>query len=158
MSAADARPEVRVRVAKSGDAVAMLALEALFPSDRMSARSIRRFIAAPSARVFVALRGAEIIGNLVLLLRANSCTARIYSVIVSPQARGLGIGNRLVEAAERAAKREGRGAVTLEVRADNAAARALYAKRGYVEERRLPAYYDDGADGLRLARALRRET
>lgn len=158
MRAADARPEVRVRAAKPGDAVAMLALEALFPSDRMSARSIRRFIAAPSARVFVALRGAEIIGNLVLLLRANSRTARIYSVIVSPQARGLGIGNRLVEAAERAAKREGRGAVTLEVRADNAAARALYAKRGYVEERRLPEYYDDGADGLRLARALQRAT
>lgn len=147
--------EVRVRVATLADAAAMLQLETLFPSDRMSVRSIRRFIAAPGARVLVAVRGTDLLGNLVLLLRANSRKARIYSVVVSPQARGLGIGNRLVEAAERAAKREGRSAVTLEVRGDNTAAQALYAKRGYVEERRLPAYYDDGADGLRLSRDLR---
>lgn len=147
--------EVRVRAATLADAPAMLALEALFPSDRMSARSLRRFIAVPSARVFVAVRGAEQLGNLVLLLRSGSTKARIYSVVVSPQARGLGIGSRLVEAAERAAKREGCGAVTLEVRADNTAARALYAKRGYIEDRRLPRYYDDGADGLRLTRSLR---
>lgn len=147
-----AHSDARVRIAKPADAAAMLALEALFPSDRMSARSIRRFIAAPSARVFVAVRGAELLGNLVLLLRVNSRSARIYSVVVSPQARGMGIGNHLVEAAERLAKREGRDAVTLEVRADNSAARALYAKRGYAEERHLPGFYDDGADGLKLGR------
>ncbi len=155
MESVGAGREIRVRIAKPGDAAAMLALEALFPSDRMSARSIRRFIEAPTARVFVAVRGTEVLGNLVLLLRANSRCARIYSVVVGPQARGLGIGNRLVEAAERAAKREGREAVSLEVRADNSAALALYAKRGYVECQRLPMYYDDGADGCRLMRSLR---
>lgn len=151
-------PSLHVRAAKPGDAPAMLALESLFPSDRMSARSIRRFIASPSARVFVAVRGAELLGDLVLLLRANSRNARIYSVVVNPQARGLGIGNRLVEAAERAARREGRAAVSLEVRTDNVAARALYAKRGYVETHTLPAYYDDGADGLRLTLRQRPHT
>lgn len=156
MESAGAGREIRVRIAKPGDAAAMLALEALFPSDRMSARSIRRFITVPSARVLVAIRGTEVLGNLVLLLRANSRCARIYSVVVGPQARGLGIGNRLVEAAERAAKREGRETVSLEVRADNAVARALYAKRHYVETCILPAYYEDGAAGLRLARTLRR--
>jgi [ribosomal protein S18]-alanine N-acetyltransferase len=145
---------VRVRAAIPADAPAMLLLEALFPSDRMSARSIRRFIAAPGARVFVAVRGRAVLGNLVLLLRAGSRSARIYSVVVSPSARGLGIGDRLVEAGERAARAAGRQAVSLEVRADNPAARRLYAKRGYVEVRRLPGYYDDGADGLRLERAL----
>ena len=145
---------VRVRIATLADVVDILRLEALFPSDRMSARSIRRFIASPNARVFVAMRGTELLGNLVLLLRARSTKARIYSVVVSPQARGLGIGNQLVEAAERAAKREGRDAVSLEVRTDNTAARALYAKRGYIEAQRLPGYYDDGADGSRLSRSL----
>lgn len=145
----------RIRRATLRDVPALLALETLFVSDRMSARSIRRFIASPRARVFVAARGEQVLGNLVLLLRAGSRRARIYSVVVSPQARGLGLGNRLVEAGERAAKREGRNAVSLEVRADNTAARALYARRGYVEERALPAYYDDGADGLRLQRALK---
>lgn len=145
---------LRIRRATSADVPAMLALEALFPSDRMSARSIRRFITVPGARVFVAMRGAELLGDLVLLLRAGSIGARVYSVVVDPRARGLGIGNRLVEAAERAARHEGRRALTLEVRIDNAAARALYAKRGYAEERKLPGYYDDGTDGLRLIRRL----
>ncbi len=145
---------MRVRVATLTDTPTMLALEALFPSDRMSERSIRRFIAAQSARVFVAVSGQELLGNLVLLLRANSRKARIYSVVVSPKARGLGFGSRLVEAAERCARDRRREAVTLEVRADNDAARALYARRGYVEERALPAFYEDGANGLRLALAL----
>ncbi|TDU24367.1 ribosomal-protein-alanine N-acetyltransferase [Panacagrimonas perspica] len=143
---------IRVRAAKLADVPAMLALEALFPSDRMSVRSIRRFVTAASARVFVATGDEALLGNLVLLLRARSTKARIYSVVVDPQARGLGIGNRLVEAAERAAKCERRSAVTLEVRADNAVARALYAKRGYIEEQRLPRFYNDGADGLKLIR------
>ncbi len=132
----------------------MLELEALFPSDRMSARSIRRFIAAPAAMVLVAVRGTELLGNLVMLRRTNSRKARIYSVVVSPQARGLGIGSRLVAAAEKFARSKDCQAVSLEVRADNIAARALYARRGYVEECALPAFYEDGADGLRLARTL----
>lgn len=143
---------IQVRAAKLSDASAILALEALFPSDRMSERSIRRFITSASARVLVAVGDEGLLGNLVLLLRAGSTKARIYSVVVSPHARGLGIGNRLVEAAERATRRERRCAVTLEVRADNAVARALYAKRGYIEEKRLPGFYDDGADGLKLIR------
>ena len=145
---------VRIRPARRADAGAILALERQFPSDRMSARSVRRFIAVPSARVWVAVRANEVLGNLVLLMRANSRAARIYSVVVDPQARGLGLGHRLVEAAERHAASAGRERVTLEVRADNAAARRLYDTRGYAIECQLPAFYDDGADGLRLALRL----
>ena len=147
---------IRIRRATPSDAAAILAMEALFPSDRMSMRSVRRFIAAANARVLVATRGRDLLGNLVLLLRAGSDKARIYSVVVSPAARGLGVGTALVKAAEHAARDAGRGSVTLEVRDDNAAARALYARRGYVERGRLARYYDDGADGLRLERTLAR--
>lgn len=146
---------MRVRVATPADEPAMLALEAQFPSDRMSARSIRRFINSPTARVLVAVGADALLGNLVLLLRSNSRKARIYSVVVSPEARGLGIGSRLVEAAEKWARDQECEAMKLEVRADNVAARAFYAKRGYTEAQALPAFYDDGADGLRLERRLR---
>jgi ribosomal-protein-alanine N-acetyltransferase len=153
------KDRVRIRRAVPSDAPALLAMESLFPSDRMSMRSIRRFIASEGARVLIATRDrAELLGNLVLLLRAGSRTARIYSVVVGPAARGLGIGGALVAAAERAARTARRSTVTLEVRHDNLAARALYARRGYVEARRLPGYYDDGADGLRLELALPRTT
>ena len=143
-----------LRRGRPGDLDALLALELLFPSDRVSRRGWRRFLVSSRATVLVAASGDAVLGNLVLLRRAGSDKARIYSVVVTPAARGQGLGERLVAEAERVAAAEGCAAVSLEVRADNAAARALYAKRGYREERALPAYYDDGADGLRLVKAL----
>jgi [ribosomal protein S18]-alanine N-acetyltransferase len=59
-----------------------------------------------------------------------------------------------VRRAEAVARRRGCGYIGLEVRADNAPARALYAGLGYAEERRLPRYYEDGADALRLHRGI----
>lgn len=146
----------RLRAGRAEDLDALLALEALFPSDRLSRRGWRRFLRSPRATVWVAARGGEVLGDLVLLRRAGSRRARIYSVVVAPAARGQGLGERLVAAAERSARQLGCEAVSLEVRADNAAARALYAKRGYLEQRILPRYYGDGADGLRLLKVLSR--
>lgn len=145
---------VRIRAGRLGDLDALLALEALFPSDRVSRAGWRRFLRSPRASVLVAEAHGEVLGDLVLLRRANSLKARIYSVVVAPAARGQGLGERLVVAAERVAARQGCTAVSLEVRADNHAARGLYAKRGYVEQQALPRYYDDGADGLRLLKRL----
>ena len=147
--------EVTIRAATPADAISILELEALFPSDRMSRRSVQRFLASSTARVWVADDGVRALGNLVMLLRQKSDAARIYSVIVDPAARGLGLGHRLVEAAENAARELGRVCMTLEVRADNVAARKLYESRGYVVEKELPTFYDDGADGLRLALMLK---
>jgi ribosomal-protein-alanine N-acetyltransferase len=146
----------RIRRARPSDAAHIRALEAHFPSDRMSARSIRRFLCAPSVAVLIAQIGARVVGNLVLLLRKGSRNARVYSVIVDPAARGLGVGRALVARAESVARGGGRDQVTLEVRADNAAARRLYAGMGYAEVARLRGFYEDGADGLRLAKLLKR--
>ena len=143
-----------IRRARVSDAAGILALEAHFPSDRMSARTVRRFLSVPSATVWVATQNAAIIGSLILLTRRNTRAARIYSVVVAPSARGQGLAQRFVEIAERSARQQQRE-VSLEVRADNAAARALYRKLGYAEARALPAFYDDGADGLRLVKTLR---
>jgi ribosomal-protein-alanine N-acetyltransferase len=144
-----------IRAARFDDIPALLALEALFPSDRLSRRSLRRFIANSRAAFLVAEHEGRIRGNLLLLTRRDQpAKARIYSVIVDPAARGLGLAQQLVHAAERAALQRGCTTVTLEVRADNRAALSLYRKLGYAVERELPGYYDDGADGLRLAHAL----
>jgi ribosomal-protein-alanine N-acetyltransferase len=144
-----------LRRARAGDVDAILGLEKHFPGDRMSRASVRRFLRVDSARVWVAdARAQGIVGALILLTRRGSATARIYSVVVDPRARGLGLGRRLVQAAERSAREAGCDAVSLEVREDNAAARALYASLGYAERQRLPGYYDDGGDGLRLRKDL----
>jgi ribosomal protein S18 acetylase RimI-like enzyme len=42
----------------------------------------------------------------------------------------------------------------LEVRCDNVAAQALYRRMGYAVTASLPAYYEDGGDGLRFSKPL----
>lgn len=145
----------RIRRGGLADTDAILALEALFPSDRMSRRTVRRFLSVPTAQVLVAEDAVgTLVGNLVWLRRQGGAAARIYSLVVAPAARGQRWGERLVAAMEAAAAASGCQRATLEVRADNTAARALYAKLGYREARTLPGYYDDGSDGLRLEKRL----
>jgi ribosomal-protein-alanine N-acetyltransferase len=146
--------QATVRRAALPDLPALLQLEALFLSDQMSVRSLRRFISAPNAVFLVAESAGQVLGDLLLLTRSTSKRARIYSVVVAPQARGLGLAQKLVEASHAAASKLGCDAVSLEVRSDNAAARGLYAKLGYQTLSELPEYYDDGADGVRLIKTL----
>ncbi len=110
----------------------------------------------PSARVLVATRSGQLIGDAVLLFRAGSRTARLYSLIVAHAARGLGLGQALMARCERAARAQGCTRIVLEVRPGNRRALALYARRGYVPIARRVAYYDDGTDALRLEKPLAR--
>jgi len=150
----DSVAELHIRLADHGDLDALIGLEGLFPSDRMSRSSFRRLIAVPSARVLVAEADGAMLGNLVLLCPARWHRARIYSVIVAPSARGRGVARALVSEAERVTAGLGRRTVFLEVRIDNAPAIGLYRAMGYVECATLPGYYDDCADGLRLEKRL----
>jgi ribosomal protein S18 acetylase RimI-like enzyme len=148
------KQQSRVRPAQHADDAAILTLEELFPSDRMSLRSVRHFLKSPSARAWVAEMDGAVVGNLILVTRRGSRSGRIYSVVVAPQARGRRFAERMVRAAQTAARKLGLQRIKLEVRRDNAPARALYAKLGYVETESLAGYYDDGADGLRLCKEL----
>ncbi len=61
----------------------------------------------------------------------------IAYMAVEPSARSGGIGSRLLAAAEDEARRRGLPYMGLMVTEDNAAARALYERAGYLTERRL---------------------
>ncbi|GAA4812224.1 GNAT family N-acetyltransferase [Nocardioides caeni] len=74
---------------------------------------------------------------------------------VDPGLRRSGLGSRLLEAVVDRA--EGAARVLLEVREDNAAARAFYAAHDFAEVHRRPRYYRDGATALVLQRDLRDE-
>lgn len=146
---------IRIRAALARDIDGMLALETLFPSDPLSRVALRRFLRVPSARIWVAVSGQQICGDVLMLLRRGSDCCRIYSLVVSPEARGQGLGVRLMVCAERGARAAGCLRMRLEVRTDNRAALQLYQKRGYQTVATLPRYYEDGADGLRLEKILR---
>lgn len=149
-------PALHLRPARATDLPALLALEAMFPGDRMSARQFRHHLGSPRARWQLAVEDGQVLGYSLLLLRRGSERARLYSIAVAPSARGRGLGRRLLAAAERQAAAAGCRAVSLEVRQDNRAANALYRDAGYQPTAVLPGYYEDGAPGWRYLRHLGR--
>lgn len=147
-------PDGRVRPARLDDAPALLALEAIFPSDRLSRASFRHLLTRGHADVLVYARGKQLLGNAVVLYRRGSRGARLYSLVTHPAHRGRGIGQLLLAAAERAARRRRCAEMRLEVRPTSRAAIRLYDRQGYEVRRCIPRFYEDGADALRLVKSL----
>jgi ribosomal-protein-alanine acetyltransferase len=146
---------VRIRRARIADLARLVAIEnAAFANDRMSARQWRHHLGSPRADVLVAERAGAIVGAAVVFFHARHDVARLYSIAVAREARGAGIGAGLLAAAEREARRRGSERLRLEVRAGNAAARRLYARRGYRVIGAKAGYYEDGADAVRYEKAL----
>ena len=89
-----------------------------------------------------------------ILMRAVADEAEVLTLAVRPRARGQGLGGRLTVLGVAGAGAMGAGKVLLEVAEDNAPARTLYARAGFVEAGRRPRYYgrSDGsrADALLL--------
>lgn len=83
-----------------------------------------------------------------ILIRVVVDEAEILTLAVRPTARRAGLGGRLVEAAVVRAAALGAERMFLEVAEGNAAARALYARSGFVEMGRRRGYYSH-ADGRR---------
>lgn len=147
--------QVRIRPARDADLAALIALEnRVFTSDRLSARQMRHHLANPRAGMLVATLRGDIVGVAVVFFHASHRIARLYSIAVAPEARGTGIGEAMLAAAERHARTRGASAMRLEVRTDNAAAQALYERRGYRRFGVRPGYYEDGRDALRYEKAF----
>lgn len=90
-----------------------------------------------------------------ILIRVVADEAEILTLAVRPEARRQGLGGRLVAAAAASAAALGAARLFLEVAQDNAAARGLYARNGFVEVGRRRGYYARpgamAADALTLA-------
>lgn len=145
----------RIRRATPADLDALVALEqASFDHDRVSRAQFRRHIASPSAAVLVAVEPGQVLGAALLFFRRGARAARLYSIAIAHAARGQGLGARLLEAAEREARRRGCATMKLEVRTDNVAAMALYEKRGYWRGARITGFYENGMDAWRYEKPL----
>jgi ribosomal-protein-alanine N-acetyltransferase len=92
------------------------------------------------------------------LLQILPPEAEILTFAVDPSAQGRGIGTALLGDAIQAARDAGAATMFLEVAADNAAARALYARAGFAETGLRRGYYARpgavGVDALILTCAL----
>lgn len=146
----------RIRPATLADIDALDRIEtAVFSTDRISRRSFRTLIARPTAETLVAEIDGVVLGYAMILFRAGTGMARLYSLAVAPGQTGKGLGLDLLKAAEAAAIEHDRIVLRLEVREDNAAAIALYRKAGYRPIGRHADYYEDGMAALRFEKLMR---
>ena len=145
----------RIRRATLTDLPALLALErSAFTTDHLSPRQYRQHLDSPTALVLAAVDATGLLGKAVVFFRRASDLARLYSIAVADGARGRGIGEALLTAIERAARRRGARRMRLEVRQDNAAAIRLYERRGYARFAERRGYYEDGGDAWRYHKEL----
>ncbi len=81
-------------------------------------------------RGWIAERDGQILG-FVFLMKETRSVARLRLFLVEPEARGLGLGSRLVKACIRFARRAGYRKIVLSTVSLLAAARHIYEKEGF---------------------------
>ena len=145
-----ARESVVLRTAHADDLDAVTAIEQSAFSDPWSRHAFATLVGNPAV-LFLVARGSEpaprgavpgdgpLLGYVVAWFAADE--SEIANIAVAPAARGRGVGAMLLDAALAEAVRRGAATTYLEVRESNAAARRLYASRGFRELGRRRRYY-----------------
>jgi [ribosomal protein S18]-alanine N-acetyltransferase len=126
----------------------------VFSTDRMSRRSLKRLLGSPSAAVLVAEHHGRFAGTAVVLFRAGSAIARLYSLAVDPGLTGRGIGSALISAVEKTARSRKCRFVRLEVHEKNRGGIVCYRKAGYEQFDHYHEYYEDKGHALRFQKRL----
>ena len=146
---------IRVRRVRKEDLSGMVELEnRSFEFDLFTRKQYRYLIAKANSTAFVLTVGKIISGSAIVLWRKNSTKAHLYTIAVDPALQGRGLGKRLLEVCLKEARRRGCDRFSLEVRADNKRAIALYKMAGYEITGRVAKYYEDDCDALQMEKQL----
>jgi ribosomal-protein-alanine N-acetyltransferase len=100
----------------------------------------------------VGVRRGAVCGYMVTCVKGER--AEVVSIAVDPAARGRGAGSALMKSALLRLRRRRVARLVLMVKVNNEAARAFYSKYGFEKVRIVRKYYEDGSDGLLMARAV----
>ena len=145
--------EVSIGRARYSDLDQLVALDArsFSQADRYGHREwagiLNESLAAGPARIVVARSARRIVGAVVVVPEFESMHASIMSIAVEHRYRRTGVARRLMYAALAQLSAHIR-TVSLEVRVENAGARALYERLGFRVGRKMRKYYADGAAAL----------
>lgn len=148
--------EVSIRPARLSDIDDLVRIENnAFDTDRLSARSFRYLLSKANAVTLVATGADDVAqGYVMVLFNRGTSLARLYSIAVDPNMRGIGLGERLLQAAEAGAREHETACMRLEVRADDPLAQSFYRGHGYRQFAVHHHYYEDRADALRMEKSL----
>ena len=171
----DLQADITLRIATVQDIDCLQYIEkTCFTTDRLSKSRFKFYINAPHAELIVAQRSTEekannkrnegergsslpissILGYGLLLLRRGTQLTRLYSIAVLPQARGLGIAEKLINGLGERALQRGKRFMRLEVAVSNTGAIALYNKLGFSQFGMYTDYYQDHSDAIRMQKLL----
>ena len=149
------REAAAIRLMQTSDSVSAARLHAMSFARGWSEEEIAALILDRQVEANALARGHRLDGFVLSRLAADE--AEILTIAVDPAQRGGGLGRKLLS--NHLARLAARGikALFLEVEQDNISARALYARTGFAEVGRRPAYYTK-PDGTRSeALVLRRD-
>ena len=145
-----------IRPAITADLKALVALEnTCFSNDKLSARSLKRWLGAKHGILLVAEQNAQLCGYGLVWCHKGTRLARLYSLAVLPTMQGKGIAKKLLNALEKATSERGRIYLRLEVAVNNDSAIGLYKSVGYRVFGQYSDYYDDHSDALRMQKNIR---
>jgi len=138
---------VALLVATVDDGASIGFLPPLAPSE---AEAYWRAVLGPGVLLWVAERDGRVVGSAQLHLcpRQNGRhRAEVAKLMVHPGARRQGVGRRLMDAVEGAARREARSLLILDTR-EGDPSNELYRSLGYVPFGTVPRYARSGSGGL----------
>lgn len=123
-----------------------------------SAVELRHFLKRPSAVHIVGETEGKIEGFIIAdhfqTRRSAQRMGHIITIDVLPEARGSGLGSRLLKAAEEKMQEAGVTHISLEAAVDNFTALRFYKRHGYTGLKILPNYYLDSIDALLMGKKL----
>jgi len=128
--------------------------DASFNTDKISRKNFRYLLSRANAETIVDDESGVIRGYALLLFHSGTSLARLYSLAVHPDFRGINIGENLLAAVEQIAIEHDCVYLRLEVRSDNDSARSLYLKFGYKKIGIIPGYYEDMMEATRYEKFL----
>jgi len=145
---------VALAPAGPGDATAIARMTRLWIETGLPPRWSRdahlRCIQDPDTEVVLARSRSAVVGFANMEFQFEQCRAHLLLLAVDPRLRRSGLGRALFEYLHVMARRGGIDLIQLEVRVSNPGAKLFYEALGFRETERLPLYYAEREDAVRM--------
>lgn len=141
----------RVRRLKTSDLDRIQQIEhASFGKDAYDRKLFAEYHHKCGELFLVALMASRICGYMITCVRGDGTGAEVISLAVDPDFRGRGAASALMAGTMRRLLGRRVPKASLTVKETNRRARRFYERWGFRRVRRVPRYYEDGQDGIRM--------